>query len=255
MAIAANMRAPKDEVAVRIVDIVDGRATVRNISAGTRDLPDDMAQAGRQFAERLAVFGEALDTARRAEDMHELERVERTWQEIERAFTALANEVTNDRDTEGPWQALGLTKVDFAPYVAYCSGESGLSLEERADRVVDRNLNAYIPSLLRLYHEEHRALPSGPEALVRWAAKGGRWRMDHVRGSDTEIIRRWFVVPGADPDLVVTSYTLVDSDSDRDRWVIQSPRLSSGRSYKAVYRVERDTRGRFHIRQDVQAVE
>ncbi|UCG59851.1 MAG: FecR domain-containing protein [Phycisphaerales bacterium] len=255
LAIAANTSAPKDKVAVRIVDIVNGRATVREVSAATGDLPDDLAQAGRQFAERLAVIGEALDTVRRAEDMHELERLVRTWPQIERSLIALADEVANDKDTQGPWQALALTKLDFAPYIAYCSGESGLSLEQRVDRIVERNLNAYIPSVLSFYCKEHSGLPSGLEALARWAPRGGRWQIDHIRGGDAEVIRRWFVVPGADPDQVVTSYTLVDSESGQGRWVIQSPRLPSGRIYKAVYNVERDGRGQFQIRHDVQAVE
>lgn len=255
LAITGNTRAPKDEVAVRIVDIVDGHATVRDVSATTRNLPDDMAQAGRQFAKRLAVFGEALDTARRAQDLHELERVGQTWQEIERAFDALVEEVTNDKDTQEPWQALALTKVDFAQYIAYCRSENALSLEQRADRIVGRNLNAYIRSMLQLYYEEHGTLPSGPEVLARWATRGGQWQINHIRSSHTETIRRWFVVPGDDPAQVLTSYTLVDSDSERGRWVMQSPRLPSGRIYRAVYRVERDTRGQFHVRQDVQAVE
>ena len=251
LALTGNARAPQDEVAVRIVDIVDGRATVRDVSATTRELPEDMAQAGRQFAQRLSVLGEALDTARHAADMHELERAQTTWQEIKQTLGALVDEVTGGP----PWEALALSEVDFAPYVAHCSSESGLSVEERADRIVHGHLHSYIPLMLSMYCQEHGTLPSGPEALARWAAQGGQWQIDHVRGSDTETIRHWFVVPGADPDQVVTSYTLVDSDAEQRRWVLQSPRLPSGRTYRATYRVEKDRRGRFDTRDEIQTIE
>jgi|GEM_PF-6407861 len=251
LAVTGDARVPQDGVAVRIVDIVDGRASVRDVPATTRELPDDMAQAGRQFAERLSIVGEGLDTARHAADMHELERVQTTWQEIRQTLGALVDEVTGGSS----WEALALSEVDFAPYLTHFDGESHVSPAERAGRIVHSHLHSYIPLMLNMYCQEQGTLPSGPEELARWAAQGGRWRIDHVRGSDTETIRRWFVVPGADPNQVVTSYTLVDSDVGEWRWVLESPRLPSGRAYRATYRVEKDRRGRFRTRDEIQIIE
>ena len=253
LALTGNPYVPQEKAVVRIVDIVDGRAAVRDVSATTGELPEDMTRAARQFAERLSTLGEALDKARHAADMHELERVQAAWQETEQIFGALRDEVATGGQA---WEALVLSELDFAPYTARFADESNLTVEERADRIVQSHLQAYIPALLNMYCHEHNALPHGPEALARWATQGGQWRIDHVRGSDTEIIRRWFVVPGADPDQVVTSYTLLDSESTQDRWVVQSPRLPSGRTYRAVYHVQKSETGRLTIRErDVQAIE
>ncbi|MBN2132697.1 MAG: FecR domain-containing protein [Sedimentisphaerales bacterium] len=252
LALTGKPYVPQEKAVVRIVDIVDGRAAVRDVSATTGELPEDMTRAARQFAERLSTLGEALDKARHAADMHELERVQAAWQETEQIFGALADEVAKGQ----PWEALVLSELDFAPYVARFTDESNLTVEERADRIVHSHLQGYIPALLGMYCQEHGVLPDGLEALARWATQGGQWRIDHVRGDDTETVRRWFVVPGADPDQVVTSYTLVDTESTQDRWVLQGPRLPSGRMYRAVYDVEKNVAGGLTVRaRDVQAIE
>ncbi|MBN1363032.1 MAG: FecR domain-containing protein [Sedimentisphaerales bacterium] len=251
LALTGDTRAPQNEAVVRIVDIVDGRAAVRDVSATRRELPEDMAEAGRQFAARLFVVGEALDAARHAEDMQEVERAQTTWQQISQTFSAFVDEVTGGQ----AWEALALSELDFAPYLTRFDQERRLSLAERADRVVYARLHGYIPAVLNMYCQKHDALPANPEALARWATEGGSWRINHVRGSDTEIIRHWFIMPGVDPNQVVTSYALVDCDPEQGRWVLQSPRLPSGRMYRAVYRVEKDPRGSFHTREEIQAIE
>jgi hypothetical protein len=199
----------------------------------------------------LSALGEALDKARHATDTHEVERAQATWWEIKQSFSALTDEVIGGQ----AWKALVLSELDFAPYLTRFDQESGLSLAERSDRIVHSHLHSYIPVMLNMYYQEHGAFPSGPDALARWAAQGGRWRINHVKGSDTETIRRWFVVPGADPDEVATSYVLVDFDPEENRWVLQSPRLPSGRVYRAVYRVEKDQHGHVHTRDEVETIE
>jgi hypothetical protein len=79
------------------------------------------------------------------------------------------------------------------------------------------------------------------EACAREAA-GKRWGgcpgKLQVLGEDIPLARRVFVVPGDDPDKVVTSFQVVRPDRGDGVLVIRTPVLANGKRLEATYRVK-----------------
>ena len=145
--------------------------------------------------------------------------------------------------------AAKLQPSDVSPYRDVLAKEAAVSVPDRSAEVVHRNLD-YVGILLRQYHHAYGRFPP---ITSQPAQGGGRpnpptfdawirhlptdWRIDHVDGSDHEIVRRLFVVPGDDPDKKATSYEVVSAD--RDSFVLRTPVLANGKRFEASYRAER----------------
>jgi hypothetical protein len=139
------------------------------------------------------------------------------------------------------------------------ANEASLDRTQRVVRVVREALDDALPNILREYYRgfslseaewrqgKHGKAPDrldlddcAKHAVERfWGAAYGKLYLNGNRPQDAERVRHVFVVPGDDPDKVLTSYEVVRPDQGDGVLTIHTPVLPNGKRLEATYRAER----------------
>lgn len=179
--------------------------------------------------DRLMEAFRVCQQAVKAQDLHDIDGSV--------AFYGKARDILQrESDTIRSDNALRLTSDDIAPYLNVFTEEAAKTAVERSVLVVSENLKWYVSTLIRQYYEEKHAFPVPFEKLPQFALQPQMgWQINHISTKDTERAKRLFVVPGDDPDKIVTSYELVSCDQAKGELVLRTPVLANGKRLQAVY--------------------
>lgn len=204
------------------------------------------------FAERLMDVFEAHRAGLRARDLHQLEEAHRQYILARDQAAALVQDL--ERGTGQGIGAVKLQPIDVRPYQEAMAKKAAVAPQDLGEQVVRSSLEFYLSILLGHYYADHdRFPPSETEAKAEsrgeTAAKRPTfeqfcqnppkgWSADYFRDTDRDLIRRWFVVPGDDPNQKATSYEVVRSG--KDALVLRTPVLANGKRLEATYEVADD---------------
>ena len=225
--------APKEggSAPVRLIELLRDTVTVREIAPVIPELSAAQERSVALIADRLLRVFSAYRDAVNAQDAHRIEDAQAKYREARDLLATLIKE----QDAAGKSAPVRIGRDDLAAYLDAFEKEAALTPAERSVKVVHENLEWYMCSLLSTYYRKNQMFPAGPAQLAEWAPGEG-WQINHIQSSDTDRVRRLFVVPGDDPDKVTTSYELVRSDEKEGVWVLRTPALADGKRLQATYR-------------------
>jgi hypothetical protein len=207
----------------------------------------------RKFAQRLVDVCTAHREGLKAQDLHRIEDALKKYALARDLAAGIVNDL--ERGAGEGVRAVKLQASDVRPYQEAMAKKAALSPQELSVQVVRSNLKYYVNSLLGEYYRDHDRFPptdkeiaaqAGGEAnpalpsFAQWAKNlKSDSRINYVDcATDHDLVRRFFVVPGDDPEQKATSYQVVRSD--KGAFVLRTPVLADGKRLEATYRVERD---------------
>jgi len=226
--------------AVKLIDLSTTPPAVTEITPTMPSPTSAQLEQARTLADRLyrvfVMYREAVD----AQDMHRVDEAQQQYGEARDQLAAVLEGLQNGGTAEGssgdePADSLRLTADDLQPYLDAIAKDAALTPVERSVKIVRDNLQYVIPSILRMYVDANKVAPPNMENLAQWAPLS-QWQINHIRSSDRERVRRIFVVPGDDPDKVVTSYRFEKIDEKEGVAVVITPVLANDKRLEATYR-------------------
>lgn len=244
--IAGSMGKDRTPAPVRLVDFSATPPTVRSVTIALPQPTAEQVQKARSLGERLFRVFEIYKKAIDAQDFHQIEAAQAGYAEARDLTRLLMDELGGKTPTTGAAPgtaspenlALRLAGDDLEPYFDVFAKEAALTPAERSVGIVRHNLRYYLPSIMKNYYKANNTPPPSAENLAQWAPLG-KWQINHIRSTDTERVRRLFVVPGDDPDKVKSSYTFTRMDEQERTAVLLTPVLANGKRLEATYRTDK----------------
>lgn len=226
----------KEKQFVKLVDLSGGTPKVTEIAP---DLPkESTAVLGEQKAQAdelykvFVVYAEAI----KAQDLHQFESAQARFAEARDMMKKISDASDASKNGAGP--------QDLAPYVETFAKEAARNPAERTERIVRDNLKQYISTIIGEYYDKYHTLPTAQKSddpavptfdEVAMGKAGLRFQINHIKSSDTQRVRRVFVIPGEDSDKVATSYKVVKRDPKAGVMVLETPPLAGGKRLQATY--------------------
>jgi hypothetical protein len=242
--------APGDRTIVTLYDLRGEKPAISNI-----EVPKEFYRVdgpAKTIIDRLA---QAVKTSGKADREEVLYRFDSAQSEYAKTRDLFAETM---KDLADPQKSGGLTlKPDaLAPYQDHFAEKASLGAGERAVHVVWKNLDSRLPHVLgRYYAGFFVPLNEGeswqtPEGWMKLMNK----RLDPPQRLDfeecarefpgkflvgnEECIRRYFHIPGEDPEKTLTSFEIVRRDGGDGVITIRTPVLPNGKRLEATYRAK-----------------
>ncbi|HDZ68801.1 MAG TPA: hypothetical protein ENH43_00055 [Phycisphaerales bacterium] len=225
---------------VKLISLAGDEPMVKEITPKKPALSAEQQRITQDMAVRLFLVFRIYRDAVTAQDLHRIGEAQAKYGEARDLIAAVIEELDSGAGSQNKASSVpGLGRDDLYPYLEVMEKEAAMTPDERSVKVVRDNLEFYIASLLKYYYKHNKAFPETLEELARWAPTD-RWRINYISSEDKEVVRRLFVVPGDNPDEVITSYKLIRAG--KKKWVIQTPTLPNGKRFKATYQLNKRRR-------------
>ena len=234
---------------VKLVGLESAQPTVREIKPewpkGSRTiLAAQKAQADHLY-EVFRIYAAAI----KAQDQHQLAEAQSKFAEG-RDLLKTISEASKST-------AAGVGPEDLAPYLEKFTAEAALGPAERTERIVSDNLRDYIGTIIQIFYDKYKALPTVNKAdnpaiptfdELALGKADLEFQINHIRSTDAALMRPLFLLPGDDPAKVVTSFKIVKCDQDAGVLVLQTPPLPTGKRVQATYTLRKGNKaGRFDV--------
>ncbi|MFA6240598.1 MAG: FecR domain-containing protein, partial [Candidatus Hydrogenedentales bacterium] len=181
-----------EETTLKIVSLKDGvvesTAFTPEIPETTQEVKDAQAKSTESLLKAFVLYRQAVD----AQDFHRVDeavaKYHEAWDELDVRMLSFGLPFTT-------LQGLLVGPEDFRPYVEAFSELADLDATGLSVRIVRENLEWYVSSVLDNQFREEKTLPTDLPAFVK-ETLSKNWQTNHIRSSDTERVKRLFVVPG-----------------------------------------------------------
>jgi hypothetical protein len=246
---------------IKRIDLSGATPQIRHIDlpAGAVEPEGVVAQT---MADRVAFAFTYFDASTRAEHLYVFDEARLQYSRARDLLTSVLGRLESGKEGSS---SLRLPADDVRAYCDFFAKVAAADRTERSFRTVRDNLQIAMPWVLSRYYCGFTSLPLGFEGRVTrdvlkrspaphrldleacakeapgkwWGAASGTLHLD---GSDIPLVRRLFLVPGDDPDKVMTSFQVVRPDKGDGVLVIRTPVLANGRRLEATYRIKEKLR-------------
>jgi hypothetical protein len=204
-----------------------------------------------KFAQRFMKVLDAHRAGKLARDMHQFEEAKKQYALARDLADALMQDI--ERHAGEGVNAVKLQPSDVEPYRDAMAKKAAVSVQDLTEQVVKDNLQSYVAYALSGYYTEHDRFPPGEHEAAAQPATAKPLptfeqfcknppefgTINGVTNANRDLVRRWFVVPGDNPEKKATSYEVVSSG--KDSLVLRTPVLPSGNRFEATYKVGEDS--------------